>query len=285
MDDFPVMPGVISQMADALAQPEIGIEDIVAIVENETGLTEEILRLAGSPYFGAYGPALSLQNAVIRLGMQQIFRIVVIASGRATLRHAVTGYDLPAGELWRHSVATALATQCLAEQLDVMRSETAFTAALLHDLGKLLIGNFMDVDVAAITALAEEHSISVEEAEREVIGADHAQIGAAMLEHWNLPEDIITVVRRHHDPSEAGRLSPVADLVHVGDIICMSMGIGIGRDGLYHRPSADAKLRHGIAQETMELVISRTQGSMQRLADLFSLPEEVACDGAEYPDC
>jgi putative nucleotidyltransferase with HDIG domain len=183
---------------------------------------------------------------------------------------------MPPGALWRHSVGAALATQCLAEQIGVVRAETAFTAALLHDVGKLVIGNCLDVDFGAIEEMANKQSIPFEQAEREVVGADHAQIGAAILEQWNLPEDIIAGVRWHHDPEGADVGSPMVDLVHVADAICMSMGIGSGRDGLYYRPSEAARRRCGISKKTMELVISRTLGAMSELADLFSLPQEEA---------
>lgn len=276
IDALPTMPIAVSRMAQALSDPDTGIKDVVDIVKFEPGLTANILKMANSAYFGATGPIDSIHQAVARLGMQQVFRLVVISSAHTTMAPSVSGYDMPPGALWRHSVACALATQCLAEQIGVRRAETAFTSALLHDVGKLVIGNCLDLDFAAIEKYAVDSDVSFEQAERKVIGADHAMIGAAILEKWNLPQEVVMGVRWHHEPDAVKGNSPMVDLVHVADAICMSMGIGAGRDGLYYRPSAEARSRCGISKRTMELVISRTLGEMNELADLFSLPKEEA---------
>jgi putative nucleotidyltransferase with HDIG domain len=276
IDALPTMPIAVSRMAQALADPDAGIKDVVDIVKYEPGLTGNILKMANSAYFGSTGPIDSIHQAVTRLGMQQVFRLVVISSAHTTMAPSVSGYDMPSGALWRHSVACALATQCLAEQIGVGRAETAFTSALLHDVGKLVIGNCLGIDFAAIEKYAGDNGVPFEQAERQIIGADHAQIGAAILEKWHLPQEVVAGVRWHHEPDALEGKSPMVDLVHVADAICVSMGLGTGRDGLYHRPSSSARTRCGISKLTMEQVISRTLGAMNELADLFSLPKEEA---------
>jgi len=274
IETLPAVPIALSRLSQILADPDSGISDVVEIVRYEPGLTAGILKLANSAYFGAVSSVGSIHQAVTRLGMQQVFRLVVISTMHSTMNRPLSGYDLPPGELWRHSVAAALATKCLSEEIGIAHAETAFTAALLHDIGKMIIGNHLKTDFLAIEAIATGRQISFEEAEREVIGADHAQIGAALLETWGIPQEIVTSVRWHHEPDALGSASPMVDLVHVADAMCLSMGIGPGRDGLYYRPSEAARARCSISKRTMESVISRTLGALSEFADLFSLPKE-----------
>ena len=274
IESLPAVPMAMSRMAQVLNDPDSGIMDVVEIVKFEPGLTASILKMANSAYFGGIQSVGSVHDAVTRLGIQQVFRLVVVSSMHSTMQRSLSGYDLPPGELWRHCVATALATQFLAREIGLARADTAFTAALLHDLGKLVIGNFLDVDFTAIEQAATSRNISFEEDEREIIGVDHAEIGATILEKWNLPQEIVESVRWHHDPDAVGAESLMVDLVHVADAICLSMGIGPGRDGLYYRPSEAARTRCGMSKKTMESVISRTLGAMSEFADLFLLPKE-----------
>ena len=279
IDALPPVPVAMTRMARALSDPETDVREIVKIIQYEPGLTASILKMANSAYFGSMQAIGSIRLAVARLGLEQIFRLVVVSSVNSTLQRPLSGYDLPPGELWRHSVAAALATQYLAEEIGLKNVEMAFTAALLHDIGKLVIGNYLDVDFLAIEKVACEKGASFEEAEREVLGADHAQIGATVLEKWNLPPQIVAGVRWHHNPDTAGADSPMIDLVHVADAMCLSMGIGPGRDGLFYRPSEAAMSRCGLSRKTLEFVISHTLGAMDDFAELFSLPKGEVCHG------
>lgn len=271
IDSLPPMPVVMSRLAVVLSDPDVDTMDIVEIIQYEPGLTAGILKMANSAYFGSVQSIASLRQAVARLGLDQIFRLVVISSTQSTMKRPVAGYDLPPGELWRHSVAAAIATQFLAREIGVEHEEIAFTAALLHDVGKLVIGDFMDVDFKAIEREAFGRGVSFEEAEREVLGADHAQIGAAVLEKWNLPGQVIQPVRWHHDPDGTAP-SRLVDIVHVADALCLSMGIGSGRDELYYRPSEAAIERCRVSKSAREAVISHTLGAMDDFAELFALP-------------
>jgi len=279
IDTLPPVPAAMSRMAQALSDPDTDVNDIVQIIQFEPGLTAGVLKMANSAFFGSAFEIGSIRQAVTRLGLEQVFRLVVISSVSSTMGKSVAGYDLPPGELWRHSVAAALVTQYLAEAIGLTNGEVAFTAALVHDVGKLIIGNFLDVDFPAIEKISVEQEISFEEAERNVLGADHAEIGAAVLEKWNLPSSIVDAVRCHHNPDQAKGHQSLVDVVHVADALCLSMGLGPGRDGLYYRPSETSLRRCGLSKHDRESIVSRALGALDKFSELFSIPKREVYHG------
>jgi putative nucleotidyltransferase with HDIG domain len=183
---------------------------------------------------------------------------MVIATCTNTLMdRAIPGYDLSPGELWRHSVAVSVAAEGLVRELGLAASEEVFTAALLHDVGKLVLGQFVEEDYARLER-ALEQGIPFEAAERIVFDTDHAEIGAAVLAKWSFPEGIVSAVRFHHEPEKAAGEELMIDVVHVANVLCLMIGIGVGREGLHYAPSNAVAGRLGLKPQHMEKVASLT---------------------------
>jgi len=163
----------------------------------------------------------------------------------------VAGYDLSGGDLWDHLVGTAIGSIKLAQTLGLEVPGYTFTAALTHDVGKLVLGTFVEVNAELIRALAYEEKMPFEEAEQKVLGIDHAEVGARLLEHWNLPEYLVEVVRWHHQPEKCRGTDPrAANVVHVANVLCLMAGVGAGLDALSYRPSS-----HSMEQLGMEIML------------------------------
>jgi putative nucleotidyltransferase with HDIG domain len=223
-------------------------------------LTANILKMANSAYFGFNGKVGSIRQGVVFLGWRRLHQLLVASSVHAIMEQTVAGYDLPKGALWRHSVATAVASEHLMRQSGAPVLEESFTAALLHDIGKLVIADFIVEQLHPIEALILE-GVPCEDAEREVLGIDHAEAGAMVLKTWSFPESLTNAVRWHHAPDESGAPSSVTDLVHVANVLCMKLGIGQSKnylkykisEGSFHRlgleGSAVGELANSIAEE------------------------------------
>jgi putative nucleotidyltransferase with HDIG domain len=139
----------------------------------------------------------------------------------------------------------------------VKAAEEIFTAALLHDVGKLILGQFVAEEYAKIQ-LALAQGMPFEAAEAIVLGTDHAAIGAEVLSKWSLPAGIVHAVRWHHAPGKAERVDTMLDIVHVANVLCLMIGIGVGREGLQHEPSTAVTRRLGLGTAHLERVASRT---------------------------
>jgi putative nucleotidyltransferase with HDIG domain len=162
-----------------------------------------------------------------------------------------------------------VAAEGLSRELKLKGTEDIFTAALVHDVGKLILGQFIQEDLAAIDAAAGS-DVSFEVAEKQVLGTDHAEIGARILSHWSLPDDLVHAVRWHHDPDAAEEQNRTTDIVHVANVLCLMMGIGVGREGLQYEPSPAVTRRLGLKPFHLEHVASQTLQWAEELSDVFS---------------
>lgn len=255
IDKLPALPAAAIRLTELLTEEETELRDVVEVIKFEPGMTANILKMANSAFYAAAHEIGSLQNAISRLGTNEVLRIAVVSSFQNALNHDIAGYALTPGELWRHSVACALLSQTLADKYDVSEGEVLFTSALLHDIGKILLGNYLDVDFAAIEAAAKAKNLTFDEAEREVIGFDHAEIGARLLEQWRLPKKITDAIHWHLNPERGESESIVTDLLHISDFLVVFAEIGVGRDGLYYRPRSEVLERRGISNSIDESVL------------------------------
>jgi putative nucleotidyltransferase with HDIG domain len=177
------------------------------------------LRACNSPYFGLEEPVSSVDQAVLILGHHQILHIVLTLAFGGAMAAPLTGYAVESNELWRHSLTSAAAAEYLVSNGIEMNVDphVAFTVGLLHDLGKLVLGQVLTPEHQTnIRALIEDRRNSRWEAEKVVLGTDHAEVGGALLRAWNLPEDIIEGVSNHHHPvvDPKPKLSAVAHLAN-----------------------------------------------------------------------
>ena len=270
LDSFPAMPGAALRLLALMDAPEITAQQIEGVLRQDPGLTANLLRLANSAYFGIPTQVGSVRQAVMLLGFKRLTQMVVAACAGPLMDPPVPGYDLPAGELWRHSLAVSVAAEGLVVELSLQGAEEIFTAALLHDIGKIVLGRFLQGETEPIR-MALERGMSFTAAEADLFGTTHAEIGADVLAKWALPEPMIHAVRWHHSPEEAGSPQVMLDVVHVANMLCLMMGIGAGRDGLHHRPSPAATRRLGLTTAHLEKVASRT---LQWVAELSQLVME-----------
>ena len=265
---FPSMPEAAAKLLKLLDNPDATAAQIEQILRYDAGLTANLLKLTNSVYFGLPCKVGSVTQAVVLLGWKKLIQLVMASCVNAVMGKPVPGYDLPAGELWRHSIAVSVAAEGLAKELKVSASEEIFTAALLHDVGKLVLGGFVKQDLEKIETEASR-GISFEVAEHMVLGTDHTEVGAQILKNWSFPPALVNAVRWHHDPDSAGKTDTLVDIVHVANILCLMIGIGVGREGLCYKPSPLATKRLGLRTNDLEMVASRTLQYVDDLCDVF----------------
>ena len=259
------MPGAAVRLLNLIDDPEMNVGEIEKILRQDAGLTANILKLANSAYFGIPSKVGSVRQAVLLLGLKRLIQIVIASCVSAIMNKPVPGYDLPPGELWRHSLAVTAAAEGLVKELKVEAADEIFTAALLHDVGKLVLGGFVADDFNKIERAASG-GVTFEAAENIVLGTNHADIGADILCQWSLPSNIVNAVRWHHNPDSAEHSDLMLDIVHVANVLCLMIGIGVGRDGLQHQPSGAAVERLGLAPGHLEKVASQTMQWVEELS-------------------
>ena len=266
MKSFPSMSGIAAKVLKLLDDPDSSAGQVEQLLKQDPSLTANLLKLTNSAYFGIPSKVGSVRHAIAMLGWKRLSKLVMAACVSAITDRKIPGYDLPPGVLWQHSVAVSVTAEGLMRELKVAESDEIFTAALLHDLGKLILGGFVEKELDEIEKVAAR-GIPFQMAEQEVLGTDHAEIGALMLESWSFPPKLVSAVRWHHDPDSAPETSSMTDIVHVANVLCLMIGIGIGVEGLHYEPSILATKRLGIKPTQLELIASQTLEWAKELAD------------------
>lgn len=270
IDNFPAMPPMCQNLVTALNDPDIDFRTIGDMVQYDPGLTANVLKLANSVFFGPSQGVNSLQAALVRLGTRQIFELVLSLTVSPRLVTALPGYGLTARDLLRHSIWTAVAAQELAMLLDMKAADTVFTVGLLHDLGLLLMDSFVDKEKPEFNRTMEGQDISFEQAEKEILGIDHPEAGARILDSWQLGPQIVAGVRWHHEPEQAAEYHELIYLIHLADMLSLSEGIGTGIYGLKFNVSPEAVKALGLKHKHLEYTASKTLDRMRELEAILT---------------
>lgn len=265
------LPASATQMLALANNPETQIEDVQRTVEYDPGLVTNLLRLANSAHFGTGSAINSVREAVVRLGFKRVFQIAMTSAVAPIAQKEIRGYDLPRNGLLRHSAATALAVEYLPKRLSMRVPDATYTAGLLHDLGKIVLGTYLEINSAPIVLKAYRDSLSFELAEQQVLGTDHAEVGAALLEYWKLPQTVVDSVRWHHAPNRYPHEDKtVVDLVHLGEHVARICGTSSSTDGMNYSVCFESLDRLKVVPDVLELVASDVLSSLEEICAIFN---------------
>jgi putative nucleotidyltransferase with HDIG domain len=201
--------------------------------------------------------------------MRTVKNLAMVASTYPWMNKPLPGYGLGPSELWTNSFATAVGAQEVARLTRKAPDDVAFTAGLLHDLGKVALSIWLENKLQAIFHYAKRENIGFDEAERKVLGYDHAEVGEHLGHSWNLPEEICTVIRYHHHPSQSPESQAIVDCVHVGNWLALTMGFGVGGDGLLYEFDESSLFRLGINVSSLDEITDSFVTGFEQYEKLF----------------
>ena len=194
-------PSVV-RLLSLLNQPDVDNEKVLAVVRSDAVLSAKLLALANSAYFAPPSPVESLEEALFYLGYEQVHRLALAVGLSGVMNRKAAGYAMDEGEFWQHSLLTATAGELIAGSFSRVDAPTGYTAGLLHDIGKLVLNQFLDpASQAAVARAIEERGQAGLIAEQNILKTNHAEVGAALLKKWSLPSHIVHAVEFHHEPS------------------------------------------------------------------------------------
>jgi HD-like signal output (HDOD) protein len=256
---LPCSPALLPRLITALQSNDSTASDIAAVITVDPGLAAATLRLANSAYFGMSIPAENVAEAVVRLGQNELYRLASLAL--MSRWESGVGHG-EAGDFCRHALCTALAAEALAETSDRVAPQTAYTAGLLCDIGKLALAHSCDAYYPAIRAHSAAHQCAWTDSEVAVLGYDHVQVGARLLIAWNFPPLLIAVAEHYLRPlsAPADALPLIANL-HAAKFVATSLGAGVGEGGFLFELNEPFLLEWGFTgaslQEIMPIVHER----------------------------
>lgn len=190
------------------------ISDLISL---DQVLAAQVLEMANSALLG-YGPTCtSIHEAVMRLGFDRVKTLVMAAAASGPLKRRMLGYRLGAGELWHHSVSTATAANVVAKVVAYPDPEEAYVVGLLHDIGKVVLDQYVRVDYSRIMSTVRMNGIPMWQAEVNILGYCHGTVGGMVATKWQFPQDLVDAIQYHHAPSLAHKrqdLAAIADIAN-----------------------------------------------------------------------
>lgn len=222
ISELPSLPAVVIELLNSFDNPDIDSTSLTKKIALDQSLVAKTLRLANSPFYGLAGRITSINDAIVVLGFRAVRSLVTATAIAGTFsRLAGSGFDHT--NFWRHSSRVAIAARIIAPQVGC-NPESAFTAALLHDIGCLLLAFCFPLEYAAALAYQQQHDCPLLDAEREILGIDHAAAGDQLSQQWHFPRSIRDAVAGHHSP-ETINAEALTGVVHVANALVHSLGL------------------------------------------------------------
>jgi putative nucleotidyltransferase with HDIG domain len=272
IDTLNPIPPVAAQIM-ALAEDEnSSTSDIADLIIHDPSITASLLKICNSAFFGLPRKVESVRDAIALLGLDQIVELVLINTTAENFKDEPDGYGLGEGELWHHAVLSAHVAKTLAEKHGLAeKKHLIFTAGLLKDIGKIIMGRFVAFSYEKINILVHSKGYSFNEAEKEIIGMNHEELGAQVGKKWRFSDKLIYMIRNHHMTDESCRNDAETALVYLSDIVCMMIGFGTSLDGLAYRFYGEVLDRMNLTEKDLHSVVFDTGERRQKIEKLLNL--------------
>ncbi len=266
IQNLPTLPTVLSKILATAADPDASALDLGEHIQADQSLSASLLKVVNSAYYGFYRQISSVTHAIVVLGFIEVRNMTLAATAFRTLGNDNSDFDRT--QLWRHSLATALAAERLATRTR-MKSEGVFEAGLLHDIGKVVLDILYPERFEEAAHEAHQREVLIWQVEREFFGLDHAGAGGILGEHWNLPPSVVDAIRNHHAP-EASKESPkLTAVTTVADYIATHAGLAERSNGrLPDYPEYAAQLL-GLDAEALDAVGEDLRAQETKIDDLL----------------
>ncbi len=266
--ELPPMPNIILKAREIIEDPGSSLKDLAAVIEHDQAIVARVLALANSAYYGLSGLVSSIQHASILLGQKTLGELITIAASSRLLSKKLQGYQLNPGDLWKHSLAVALGSRIIAEKKNAQSAEDAFIAGLLHDAGKIILDPYIVERKKAFKRILKNKQPKFFEAEKVILGFDHAEVMSRAARFWRYPETQSTAIRYHHYPLRSGN-SELAFIVHLADFTANEAGFK--SEDCASLPEIDPQTLHylGLQKDDLDHIIAEIAVSVEKLATEF----------------
>ena len=272
IDQLEPIPPIAAQILALTEDPDSSLAEISDLILNDPALTANLLKTCNSAFFSFPRQVESVRDAISLMGLDQIVEIVLFNGLSAGFKKEMVGYGLGERELWRHAVSSAHVAGILADRFGASQNKhLIYTAALVKDIGKLILGRFVAFSYEQINILVQSQGQSFNDAEHEIIGMNHEELGALVGKKWNFSDKMIYIIRHHHLSDESARQDLETALVYVADIICMMMGICTGADGLSYRFYGDVLNQMNMSEHDLQGIIAEAGKNQQQVEMLLNL--------------
>ncbi|MFH1999455.1 MAG: HDOD domain-containing protein [Planctomycetota bacterium] len=268
-----------SQLLEMIGDADHTLVDVVRIVECDSELTAHVLRAVNSASFGLIAPVSTVSRAVSYLGDKMVVSLAINISAPQMFSQPLHGYESERNALWEHSLQTALAAKDIAVYARrAVNPEEAFTAGLLHDIGKSVISEYMAGSAGGIIGKMDaDEAGDYMDGERLYCGIDHCEAGFDLAKHWSFPPALAETIMYHHSPEEAGEdYIHMAYVTHLADMITMMLGSGTGADCMRYGLNPDYTNYIDLGRNELETIILDVAAEFAKTSTMLSGEETLS---------
>lgn len=252
---LPTLPGIVSKLSSLAEDGRVSVDEMAKVVTSDQVLSAKVLKLVNSPFYGFSGRISTVSKALILLGVNVVKSLAISSSIFEIMEKNVVG-------LWEHSLGAAVAANIIASRLNLPEREEISTAALLHDIGKVIIKIKLEQDYDTIMNMIREKDIQMIDAEREHFSIDHAEIGGALARSWMLPDKLVEPIAFHHNVEGSGAQRAKAAAVHVADVLVKASGFGFSGDEFVPRIQPAAWEKLGMNESLLKELVSELEDNL-----------------------
>ena len=266
--DLVSAPTTYARLDALISDPDSAIDDISAVINTDPALTTRLLKIVNSPFYGFPSQIKTISRAITIIGTRELTHLVLATSVMNAFR-GIPSNLMDMDTFWRHSLACAITAKYLAEATHQNQPEQYFIAGLLHNIGSLVLYQSVpELAREAINSARFGHEV-LHEAEKRLIGFDHGEVGAALIQSWRLPESLAVVARYHHAPSSTPQPAIDVNIVHIADVLVSS--VPFGHNGDQHVPPLDSQAWQSLNLETsaIESLLANVSDQLDTLAVLM----------------
>ena len=235
---LPAFPSVSTRALQLLSDKDTRLLDLYELVSSDPSFTSEVLRIANSPLYALPSTIKNLTQAAMLLGFERLKSVAVTIGIRSYLSDLLAVPALRA--CWRHSLACAMIAE-EAASTTAMRSDDAYTAGILHDLGRIALAAIRPKPYAELLQSSGEQPCDILQRERELFGIDHCEAGRSLVSAWRLPQELVAITSQHHDDHKERSKFDMTSLVHYSCRIADALGFNAVRP--LHPPKYDELLQ------------------------------------------
>lgn len=266
LQDLPSLPAVVMELLGSIDQEDVDISVLARKVSLDQALTAKTLRLANSPSSGLQVRVTTIQQAITFLGFQATRNLITTAAVTGCFPVGTCpGFDHRA--FWRHSIATAACARVLARRMR-LNQDFAFTAGLLHDIGRLVLVTSYPAQYGAVLTQRQQDDRDLRDVEREILGVDHVMAGSALAEHWQFSDTMQHAIAYHHEPAAPGA-GFLATIVHVANAIVHALDLARDENELVPPVSMVAWTALGLSQEAYLHVFRETEMQFEEMSNVL----------------
>ena len=263
VDEIPAFPKTVMAIMELLKEPRSAAIDIEREVMKDQGLTTKVLKMANSAFYSGRRQIKTVVDATVLLGFDTVQALVLASTVGKVMERELKGYSYERNALWRQSQVSAIMARTIAKKSKFGNPDIAYTAGLLKDVGKVILDEYVHDSYKEILQKISNETISYVSAEEQILGFNHGQVGAKIVDKWNLAPELVEAIEHHHNPFQAFMNIELVSIVHVSDGLVMMMGMHDGIDTLAHEFFSDAVKILNLKEEDLNSIMMDVEQLVQ----------------------